>query len=153
MVVWRICKQRWSDSAFSGEGARRTGGRWNYVGTPVVYSSATLSLACLELLVHADHDDLPDDLVAVPLVVPDDASLVSINIDDLPANWREYPAPDELREIGSQWISSSQSLILQVPSAVIPQESNLLINPSHPEFPRCAVRSPLPFPLDPRLWR
>ena len=87
--VWRLCKK--AHAAFDGEGARRAGGRWNRRGTAVVYASQTLSLAALELLVHADPVLLPDDLVAVPAEVPEALAIESVDAGALPRDWRRTP--------------------------------------------------------------
>lgn len=153
MQVWRIQKRRWVRSAFNGEGASRSGGRWNHKGDPVVYTSASLSLAALELLVHLEPGDLPEDLVSLEARLPDDVRVEWIRPERLPGNWRNYPAPAVLQEIGSEWIRSGRSLVLAAPSAIIPFEHNVLIQPRHPEFSRIRIGKPQPFRLDSRLWR
>ncbi len=153
MRVWRICRAKWSQSAFSGEGARRAGGRWNHKGTRMVYTSTTLSLAALELFVHLDSEELPTDLVAVELILPTDVSSREIHAAALPQNWRAFPAPASLKEIGTTWAKTSDTLILNVPSAIIPRETNVLINPAHPEFSRIEPGTAEPFQYDPRMWK
>lgn len=149
MRVWRLCKK--AHAAFDGEGARRVGGRWNRRGTPVVYASQSLSLAALELLVHADPAFLPGDLVAIPADVPDALTVESIEAADLPRDWRRYPAPEALADRGSDWARSGRSPVLSVPSAVVPLERNFLLNPAHPDFRRIRAGKPEPFHFDTRL--
>lgn len=153
MRLWRICGERWAASAFDGAGARKTGGRWNRKGEAVVYTSTSLALAALELFVHLDPSEMPDDLVTIALDVPHDVPVRQIEQADLPRNWREYPAPERLKEIGSEWYRSGSELLLVVPSAVVPLENNALINPAHPDFSRCEARRPAPFHFDPRMWK
>lgn len=151
MKVWRLCKK--GHAAFDGEGARLAGGRWNRKGTAMIYTSATLSLAAQELFVHLSADDAPNDLVAVPADIPDDISVTSLGEGDLPGQWRRFPAPETLAEIGTKWVQTMESAVLGVPSAVIPQESNFLLNPAHPDFSKIKIGSPAPFTFDPRMWR
>ena len=158
MRVWRICKERHADEAFSGEGARRVAGRWNQRGVPLVYTARTLALAALETFVHVDPDDMPDDLVAIPAEVPAGRRIEALDVSTLPAHWRASPGPDALRDIGGQWFAAKTSMALRVPSAVLhdpdaPDEHNVLLNPEHPDFPALVIGAPRPFVFDPRMRR
>jgi len=153
MLLWRVTRKAHADEPLSGEGARRFGGRWNHAGTPVVYTSGTLSLAVLEYLVNLPISDLPDDLVSIQIQVPDELSRADVSVDDMPDNWRTFPAIEELKDIGTEWIRAGKSAMLVVPSVVIPNELNYLINPAHPETARVRVLSVDPFALDARLYR
>jgi len=146
MRVWRVCKRR--HAAFDGEGARLAGGRWNYPGTAIVYTSATLSLAVLELLVHVGQDQMPSGLVAVAADIPDTLDRVVIEPGLVPAHhWRRYPALLGLCRLGTSWALDMKSAVLAVPSTVIPTERNYLINPAHPAFREIKVSVPEPFTL------
>lgn len=136
-----------------GEGARLYGGRWNSEGIPVVYTSSTLSLAALELLVHIDPDELPGDLVALRLESPHPPSQRSIAVEDLPRGWNRRPNHPACRAAGDAWASRAETALLSVPSAVIPEEENVLLNPNHPEAIRFRVEAKRPFELDARLLR
>jgi len=149
--VWRVCRRR--HRAFDGEGARLSGGRWNLRGTPVVYTSATLSLAAFEYFVNVDPDDAPGDLVAMPADIPEALAVSSIVIARLPRNWRAAPAPRALGRMGTTWARERKTAVLAVPSAVIPQERNYLLNPLHPLFPRIRIGGGEPFAFDPRMWK
>lgn len=149
MRVFRLGKAAYAASVMDGEGARLWGGRWNPPGLPVVYTSESLALAVLEQLVHADLADLPDDLVATTLEIPD--GLPSTTLDDLPAGWRDHPAPPEVQELGAAWLVAAETPVLRVPSAVVPREHNRLINPRHPLAARVRVVGSEPFVWDPRL--
>jgi RES domain-containing protein len=151
--VWRITSARFADSAFDGEGARRYGGRWNHPGTALVYCSATLSLAALEYFVHLEPELAPDGLVAVAAEIPAAVAVELLEVAVLPADWRAYPAPDRLRDLGSGWVRGGRTAVLSVPSSVIPHERNLLLNPAHPDFARIRRRDAEPFSFDPRMWK
>lgn len=139
--------------AFDGEGARRAGGRWNQRGTALVYASATLSLAAQELFVHLDPAEAPKDLVAVSADIPDGVRIKILEATALPKNWRQYPAPESLAAMGTAWARSLETAVLQVPSAVIPQERNYLLNHAHTDFLKIQSGRPEPFAFDPRMWK
>ena len=151
MRVWRLCRKR--HAAFDGEGARLAGGRWNRRGTPVVYCSATLSLAVLEYFVNLPGGLAPPDLVSIAADVPDALSSESLKAGALPRNWRRYPAPEALAELGTRWVREGKTAVLAVPSVVVPQERNYLLNPAHADFKRVLVGKPDPFSLDLRMWK
>lgn len=154
MRAWRLVKAEFAKNAFSGDGARLAGGRWNPKGLSVVYTSSSLALAALELLVHADDDLLPDDLISFAVDIPDDIGMEYLAISELPANWRDYPPPEALQEIGAARIARQNTPVLAVPSAVIPEEHNFLLNPAHPDFGRIRWdTTPRPFQFDARLSR
>ncbi|HWC72808.1 MAG TPA: RES family NAD+ phosphorylase [Gemmatimonadales bacterium] len=150
LTVWRIVKAKHAASAFDGEGARRSGGRWTSAGRRAVYTSGTIALATLEMLAHLDSTTALAAYRLIEVTFPD--SLVSaVRLTDLPTNWREYPAPLELRVIGDKWLDSEQSAVLKVPSALVPVEYNYVINPQHHDFPLITRGNPVTFPVDPRL--
>jgi RES domain-containing protein len=112
-----------------------------------------LSLAALEYYVHLDPVDGPDDLVAVSAEIPDDVGRGEIGVQTLPPNWRDYPAPDALADLGTEWVGAGRTAVLVVPSALVPQERNLLLNPAHRDFRRIRPGTPEPFSFDPRMRR
>jgi RES domain-containing protein len=149
--AFRICKTRHLATALGGEGARLSGGRWNSPGLPVVYTSSSLSLATLEVLVHLEDPELLAHLFSwIPLEIPDE--LVEwIDPASLPPEWlNDEPGPAS-RTAGDGWIRSRRSTALAVPSVVTPGEWNLLINPAHPDFPKIMPGPAKPFRPDPRL--
>lgn len=149
--AWRLTKTRYLATAWDGEGAKRSGGRWNSPGAAVVYVSATLSLALVETLVHVPAGVLPA-YSAVPIEFEE--SLVEVlRAEDLPPRWREHPAPPETRATGDRWVRSARSALLRVPSVVVPVEFNYVVNPGHPDLGRIRIGAPVPFPFDPRLPR
>ena len=151
MFVWRLTRTTHADEPMTGEGARRFGGRWNHPGIPVIYTSATLSLAVLEFLVNVSSVDLPDDLVSIRIEVPEDLNQSHLLIDDLPRTWRTYLGIEDLREIGTNWVREGKTAVLAVPSVVIPNELNYVINPTHSDVHRLKVVSIEAFALDTRL--
>lgn len=151
MKCWRLCKQKYASNPLDGEGARLHGGRWNQKGDAVVYCSSSLSLAVLETLVHLDPAAMPRDLVSIEVETDDALPVDVLDMAKLPADWRTYPAPDVLRDLGSNWVRSAPSSVLIVPSAVVPKDRNYLINPSHPDAARISARAPESFVFDPRL--
>lgn len=152
LAAWRIVARARGRAAFDGEGARLYGGRWNHPGAAVVYASTALSLAALEVFVHADPDTAPTDLVAVRAELPAGTEVEGLMAVDLPAGWRAYPGPEILRDLGTAWARRGETLALAVPSAIVPQETNLLLNPRHPEFAGLRPEAPIPFGFDPRMW-
>jgi RES domain-containing protein len=117
----------------------------------MVYTSETLALAALEYLVHVNPEDLPHDLVATSAVIPDTTRIGRAQVGDLPTNWRAYPAPGELADMGSAWARKGRTAVLAVPSVVVPVEWNYLLSPGHADFSRIRIAPPEPFSFDPRL--
>lgn len=120
---------------------------------PVAYASEALSLAALELYVHLSSPLLPADLVAVEVRVPDGLSLEEWPASRLPAGWDAQTPPVAMQALGADWVHAGRSLLLRVPSVIVPQEWNVLINPAHPEFGRLQVQPPVPFQFDPRMTK
>jgi len=150
IAVWRICPARLASAAFSGEGARLYGGRWNSPGVRMIYASATRSLAALEILVHTDD---PSDLTAlnyvvIPVEIPDRHIRKTTS---LPRNWWVYPALPATARLGDRWIADADSPALRVPSAAVRAEWNYLLNPAHPAFPLLRIGKPERFAFDSRL--
>jgi RES domain-containing protein len=94
-----------------------------------------------------------DNLVAVPADLPASVAFTSVPASDLPARWRQYPAPDALADLGARWIQDARTAVLAVPSAVVPHELNYLLNPSHPAFVKIRIGTPERFSFDPRMWK
>ena len=148
--LYRICNTEYIND-ISGIGARIHGGRWNHSGYPVVYSSGSRSLAALEFLVHVPMALAPDNLSIVEINIVETVERESINEKQLPSNWRGYPAPEQLANIGTKWIKSKSTLLLEIPSAVVDKEINTLINPLHPDIKHVKVAEVEKFYFDSRL--
>jgi RES domain-containing protein len=149
--AWRLCRKPHAAEPLSGKGGTVVAGRWHEKGSRIVYTSATLSLAALELLVHAGVGHAPSDLVAIEIEIPDDLKILELPASALPRDWRAIPAPRRLKQLGTKWLEEKKSAVLRVPSAVVPTESNFLLNPLHPDAKRIAVAGTTPFKMDPRL--
>lgn len=150
--AWRITKTKHAGQAFDGEGAKRYSGRWNSLGTALVYTSETLALATLEILVRLQDSSPLRAYTAFPVRFDDELVRV-LDQSELPHNWAQIPAPPELQRVGDEWVKSQQSVLLRVPSVIIPMEWNYLINPAHPDFKRVEIGKQQPLELDPRLTR
>jgi len=149
---WRLIKAVYADDAFAGEGSRRGGGRWNSKGIRMVYTSGSLSLATLEVMVHIPFYKKLKNFVCIPIEF-DPGLSHSIRLEDLPDNWQNDPIPQSVKEVGDRWIRNQESVILKVPSAIIPIEYNYLINPLHRDFSKLIVYSPQKFAFDSRLLK
>ena len=150
MNVYRIGREEYIRD-LSGKGARLFGGRWNKRGIPMIYTSEHRSLAALEVLVHTAVHQVPNDLMLLTLSIPDDLSTITLPADDLPEKWRTFPAPEHLVELGSNWAESQNSLLFRVPSAVVPQEWNILVNPRHEAIKQIKIADVKAFSFDGRL--
>ena len=151
--VWRICRQPFATTALDGIGGLYVGGRWHRRGRPIVYTASSAALAALEVLVHVDPLEAPEDLRLLTLELPDDLLIERIETAALPVRWLAVPAPDELALLGAEWLASRRTAALSVPSAVIPIERNLLLNPLHPAIAQVRITDDQPFSFDPRLLR
>ena len=151
MQFWRLTPERWSAGAFSGEGGIRFSGGWNPKGVRLVYTSEHLSLALLELLVNMDAVADSERYVAIRGEIPDHLEVGYIELRDLPTDWRDPSRPGLLQRIGRDWIVGGRYAALSVPSAVVPQERNVLLNPEHPDFARITIGPPESFSFDARL--
>ena len=151
IVAWRIVKAQHKNSAFDGEGARIAGGRWNKTGIPMIYTADSLALAALETIVHLPKSDLLKKIF-VYIPVHFDARLVtSLSPTELPDDWDRFPPPDSTQAIGTEWALKKKSVVLKVPSTVIREEFNYLINPVHRNFQKLSIGSPVKFVFDPRI--
>jgi RES domain-containing protein len=145
-------KAKYAATAFDGEGAGSNGGRWNSPGVPMVYTADSPALAALETLVGLNDYGFLSAFVLFSVDFPE-AAAEAIDIANLPANWRSFPAPPELPLIGDTWLKASSSAVLRVPSALIEQQSNYLLNPQHADFSSITIGLPQPFTFDDRLLR
>jgi len=147
--VFRIVTRRHLAGAFSGEGARLHGGRWNPKGVATVYTAANRSLALLEMLVQ--DEPLRARYWIVPAEVPDALEIEHVDPAKLPTDWRERL--DITRRIGSTWAERASTAVLAVPSTVLRAETNFVLNPRHPSFPRIRIGRPSELETDLRLLR
>ena len=151
ITTWRIIKAQHADRAFDGEGARTAGGRWNKIGIPMIYTADSLALAALEIMVHLPGSELLKNIF-LRIPVRFDSRLVrSLNLIDLPDDWDLLPPPDSTQTIGTGWALKKKSVLYKVPSTIIREESNYLINPLHPDFKKLTIESAQKFAFDPRI--
>jgi RES domain-containing protein len=147
LTIYRVCTSRHPENA--GEGSRLYGGRWNHKGTAVLYCAATVSLCELEIL--ANSAKLPVDRMLIRAEVPDSLPVLTIRDADLPPDWNDLAAPLSTKDIGTNWVLAKTTTILSVPSVVVPQERNFILNPAHPDFRKIRFSAPEPLEFDPRL--
>jgi len=150
VVGWRIVKEKHAKTAFSGEGARIFEGRWNSSGVRMVYCGEHLSLAALEILVHTQPVMIRDKF-RVFRVAWDEAMMTTIDLKKLPRGWNAQPPSLISKKVGDEWIRSSRSAVLAVPSVIVPRERTFLLNPKHRDFPRIKIKDSGSFVLDQRL--
>jgi RES domain-containing protein len=150
MLIWRLCRAVHAAGAFSGEGARRYGGRWNSRGVAMVYCSSSLALAAMELFVHLDPTQAPSDLVAISATLPESEQVRAIESAELPQDW--WTNLSATRALGDAWIREGSSLALRVPSVPIRAEWNVLVNPLHPRITELQIDAPQPFVFDARMF-
>ncbi|MFN4073481.1 MAG: RES family NAD+ phosphorylase [Thermus sp.] len=148
MRCYRLVKGTYAQGAFTGRGAALRGGRWNPKGYPAVYASEHLALAVLEWLAYALELPSLQGYVYFRLEVPDDR--VS-QVETLPEDWRALPHPSSTQEVGRAFLEEKRALGLKVPSVLVPEGWNLVLNPRHPAFQEVVVEGPYPLELDPRL--
>jgi RES domain-containing protein len=151
ILAWRIAKRAQARQAFSGEGARIAGGRWNLPGDPVVYVSSTLALAAMETFIHLGEEGLSIAFDYFRIEIP--GSVTITRCDKPPRSWRAEPPGESSMRCGSAWLREGRSAVLDVPSAIVPVERNLLLNPRHPHSAQLVISRPKPFAFDPRMWK
>ena len=140
MFAWRLCREPFAD--LEGEGARLYGGRWNSPGRPLVYAASTAALAVLEVRVHLD---IPPELL------PDDYVLVTIDLDGLVIEEVAH-LPAAPRAFGDAWLREQRTPVLSIPSVIVPETPNLLLNPAHPAAGDARIVKSRRFDFDRRLW-
>lgn len=153
MKVYRIERERYLETTLSGMGASMAKGfRWNSLNTRLVYTAETRALATLEVAVHLDlSEDLPNDRYYVEIEIPNDVAIQEVKISDLPDSWDNKPPTLTTQIIGDDFVQQNLAAVLKVPSCIVPQEYNYLINPLHPESKRIKVKSKVRMQFDARL--
>ena len=149
-LLWRIARRPYALDRV-GAGARDSGGRWNHPGTAVIYTGQSITIAALERLVHTSGV-VPRDLVLVRVELPDPHTAVTPAPADLPPDWRSLPPGPGSMTFGTQWARENRSLVLFVPSVVIPEALNGVLNPNHPEFSGVRMSIEREFHYDPRIF-
>jgi len=156
-TFWRIATDTKTYEAddLSGTGAKTTGGRWNDIGVALLYAAGSRALACLETVVHLNSGGLPLNRYLVEIIVPGDLLSASevATTDCLPVGWDAEPAGRVSISFGSEWAASMRTALMLIPSVIVPEENNLLINPKHPDAARISARKVRRWTYDPRLVR
>ncbi len=155
MIVFRVEREKYLQSTMSGIGASMTKGyRWNSLNTKLVYTAESRALATLEVSVHLDlSEDLPSDRYYVEIEIPDEITVFEVNIEDLPADWDSKPPTISTQTIGNDFVFENEGAVLKVPSSIVPQEFNYLINPNHPDSKKIKVISQTLMTFDSRFKR
>lgn len=152
VTAWRMVRSRHASSAFDGEGARRFGGRWNSPGTAVVYASESRALALLEVLAGLGGVGALAPYVLIGVRFPE-SLVATLDPDELPDGWRAYPPPAVVQRIGDAWVEGGTTPVLRVPSVIVPEESNYVLNPRHPGFGKLKIGRHEAVAVDPRFGR
>jgi RES domain-containing protein len=148
--LWRIARRPHALDRL-GTGARQNGGRWNFPGTPVIYAGSAVGVAALETFVHL-AGVVPPDLVLVRVALPDNYSSEHPALRELPADWNAVPTAPGSMQFGTTWARENRSLVLYVPSALVREERNAVLNPGHPEFAAVDLVIERDFHYDPRMF-
>jgi len=166
--IWRLASRKYVDTAFSGIGSYRVGGRWSSPGMYAVYTSRRLSLCVLEQLVHMEVSHMGAMFASIPMDIPGGTLIEAIQTNEDPSDidddivvqtrgrittrdWKDVPSPATNRGFGDDWLKDSKSAILRVPSAIVPSESNFLLNVEHPDFKNFNIGDAEDFFFDSRL--
>lgn len=149
MLVYRIVKTKYAND-LSGEGASRFGGRWNQKLSPCIYTSESRALALLEFSVNVNHEEINKSLSIVTIQIPD-RHIQRLVPSHLPSDWKSIPASNSTKDIGSNFLNQSAKSILQVPSSIIEDEFNFILNPMHPDAVHFKIIEVKEFDLDTRI--
>lgn len=153
MRAFLIAQPGGATGALTGyNGSRSFGGRWNRPGVTIVYAAESLPLAALEAFVHLTPQDRDADFVRIALDIPDE-HVACIDPRELPENWDRETMTSGTQDLGSSWQKARTSVALIVPSATVPEQCCVLVNPEHPDTRDVIVHAPEPFRFDSRLWK
>jgi len=149
MILYRIANCNYIND-LTGTGARLYGGRWNSEGKSMVYLASSRALAVLEVLVHLPPLLMPENFCIAEIKVPDN-NILTLDVKSLPDNWHDASPPAELKTLGNQFIQETKYLMMKVPSSVVPDEFNYLLNPWHVDIKKVSILNTHPFSFDDRL--
>jgi RES domain-containing protein len=153
LTVFRLGKHVYREQLFSGQGGLYANGRWTPRGRPVVYTSASISLAVLEYTVNYRRRGWVPATVLGRAMIPESVRVGTAPIDRLPANWFAASPPPQLQVLGGEWLERGETAVLKVPSAIVTEEWNYLLNPLHADFRKIRITAPKPFDFDQRVTR
>jgi RES domain-containing protein len=152
MKVFRLSKQRFAND-LSGSGAELTGGRWNKIGTKLLYNSDSRALCTAEIAVHTPMGITPNDYFLITIEIPDIIEILTLDITSLPDDWKSFPHSEITQLIGVDFITKQKYLMMKVPSAVVSGDFNFLINPLHKDFNKIRIVEIEKFAFDERLFK
>lgn len=152
MKVYRLSKQRFVND-LKGIGAELTGGRWNRIGTRLLYTSDSRALCTAEIAVHTPIGITPINYYLITIEIPDVTKILTFDIEILPEDWKSFPHSEATQEIGEKFVSSQEYLVMKVPSAVVHGDFNYLINPAHKDFEKIKIIAKEKFTFDNRLFK
>ncbi len=144
MVLWRISRHR----DLSGTGGLRAAGRWHYAGRAIVYLADSPASSLLEVCVHTSANDVPPEFTLLKIGGPE-IDTPSVRTGELPDDWRARV--EVTRDLGSAWLERNESVLLRVPSVIVPETMNYLFNPSHPDAAKFRIVESIAYPFDPRI--
>ncbi len=153
LTVFRLGKHAYRDQLFGGQGGLYASGRWTPRGRPVVYTSASISLAVLEYTANYRRRGWVPASVLGRAVIPASVRIKAVSLGELPANWFAASAPLQLQSIGGEWLERSETAVLKIPSAIVTEEWNYLLNPLHADFRKLRMGAPKAFSFDQRIAR
>jgi RES domain-containing protein len=151
MIVFRLSKTQYADD-LSGKGAEIAGGRWNSKGTPMIYTAESRALCIAELAMYLPLGFVPKDFSFISFTIPDNIPVFNLQKDQLPFNWNVYPHPNETQEIGDRFVKENKYLLMKVPSVIVEEEFNYLINPRHKFIQKIVVSVVTSFSFNARLF-
>lgn len=152
MIVYRLSQSRYA-ADLSGKGAEISGGRWNSKGTPIIYAAESRALCIAELAMHLPLGLVPQNYSFISFKIPDNIPLLELHPKKLPVNWNAFPHPNETQEIGDNLVKENKYLVMKVPSVVVNDEYNYLLNPGHPLMKKIVVSDLVEFEFNERLFR
>ena len=149
---YRLVIKDYAAFALTGNSATEHPGRWNHRGYRAVYAAESRALACLELYVNlGDEDVINLEFSLFALHIPQEVRITDLKLKDLPNDWRSIPPSDSTRDKGTKWLAKGETVALTVPSIIIPEEKNFILNPGHRDFQKIKKIGPLAFSYDPRI--
>lgn len=149
MIVYRLSRTKYADD-LTGEGARLNGGRWNNKLVPCIYTAESRALAVLEYTVNVNIEDIPRALSLVVIDIPG-KDIFELTEADLPGDWKQAPAPSSTRQFGTALLIAAQTAVVKIPSTVIPEEFNYILNPAHPDSKNLKILDIQDFVFDVRI--
>ena len=152
MKVFRLSKQKYAND-LSGSGAGLTGGRWNRIGTKLLYTSDSRALCTAEIAVHTPMGIIPYDYYLITIEIPDLVEIFKPDTSSLPDDWESFPHSEITQLIGEEFILECRFLVMKVPSAVVRGDFNYLINPLHEDFDKIRIMDKEKFTFDGRLFK